>query len=74
MGTKKRVLFLAAAGLSCAWVLGASSRPRLNPNASVVVGGTAAAAPTFGTQDLEADLISFLSFLPDLDEIGRAHV
>jgi hypothetical protein len=65
MGTKRKVLFLAAAGLSCALALGASSRPRLNPHASVVVGGTpTASAPTFGTQDLEADLISFLSFLP----------
>jgi hypothetical protein len=65
MGTKKGLVPLAVAGLLSSGILGASNRPRLNPHASVVVGGTpAASAPSFGTQDLEADLISFLSFFP----------
>jgi S-layer homology domain len=65
MKTRRGYVLLVAGGLFCAGVLEASSRPRLNPRASVVVGSqTVSAGPGFGTQDLEADLISFLSFFP----------
>ena len=65
MRTKRGFVLLSVAGLFCAGVLEASSRPRLHPRASVVVASApAVVGPDFGTQDQEADLISFLSFFP----------
>jgi S-layer homology domain len=65
MGTKKGFVLLVAAGLLGSASLNASTRPRLHPRASVVVGGIPVAeAPSYGTEDLEVDVISFLSFFP----------
>ena len=64
MSTKTGTVLLVVP-LFCAGVLEAASRPPLHPRASVVVGtAPAASTPDFGTQDLEADVISFLSFFP----------
>jgi len=64
MGTKRGFALLVA-GLLCSASLSASNRPRLNPRATVVVGGTSVTqVPDFGTEDLETDVISFLSFFP----------
>ncbi len=65
MTLKTGFLLLVAAQSLDTGALEAAGRPRLHPRASIVVGSAPAlSGPGFGTQDLEADLISFLSFFP----------